>query len=226
MATSGTAVFNLDFVELVEEAYERCGQEVRSGYDLRTARRSLNLMFADWASRGLNLWTIEQGSIPLLNGVDTYDLPLDTVDLFEQVVRQGSGSTQFDIPIARTSNANYAMLPTKTMPGRPSQVLVVRTATPQVKLWPVPNSDTLYTLIYWRLRRIQDAGNGADTMDVPFRFIPAVVAGLAYHLAGKIPAAMSLQPGLKDQYDQAFNTAISEDREKSTLRLVPRVGRL
>jgi hypothetical protein len=226
MATSGTAIFNLDFVDLIEEAYERCGQEVRSGYDLRTARRSLNLMFMDWASRGINLWTIEQGSIPLLDGIDTYALPLDTVDLFEQVVRQGTGATEFDIPITRISNANYAMLPTKTMPGRPSQVLVVRTATPQVKLWPVPDSDTLYTLVYWRLRRIQDAGNGANTMDVPFRFVPAVVAGLAYHLAMKVPSANAMLPMLKEQYNEAFMTAANEDREKATLRLVPRIGRV
>lgn len=226
MATSGTTSFNLDFVDLVEEAYERCGVEVRSGYDLRTARRSLNLMFMDWANRGINLWTIESGSIPLVAGTDTYDLPLDTVDVFEQVVRQGTGATQFDIPITRISNANYATLPAKTQSGRPSQMLVVRTATPQVKLWPVPDLSSTYTLAYWRLRRIQDAGNGANTMDVPFRWVPAVVAGLSYHMAGKIPGAMQLQPILKEQYNEAFRMAADEDREKSTLRLTPRIGRV
>jgi len=223
MATSGTATFNLDLSELVEEAFERAGTELRTGYDLRTARRSLNLMFADWANRGLNMWTFEQGSIPLVQGTATYNLPSETVDLIEHVVRTGSGSNQSDLTITRISVSTYATIPNKTTQARPIQILVNRAqATPSVTIWPVPDISDYYTLVYWRLRRIEDAGSGVNTMDVPFRFIPAMVAGLAYYLALKIPEAAPRLQMLKAQYDEAWTLAEQEDREKAAVRFVPR----
>ena len=223
MATSGTATFNLDLSELVEEAFERAGTELRTGYDLRTARRSLNLMFADWANRGLNMWTFEQGSIPLVQGTATYNLPSETVDLMEHVVRTGSGSNQSDLTITRISVSTYATSPNKTTQARPIQILVNRAqATPSVTIWPVPDISDYYTLVYWRLRRIEDAGSGVNTMDVPFRFIPAMVAGLAYYLALKIPEAAPRLQMLKAQYDEAWTLAEQEDREKAAVRFVPR----
>lgn len=224
MTTSGTTTFNLDLVEIVEEAFERCGLEVRSGYDLRTARRSLNLMFADWANRGLNMWTMDQGSIVLTPGVSTFVLPTDTVDLLEHVIRTGTGTNQIDIAMARISQSNYATIPTKTTQGKPIQVLITRTATPTVTVWPVPDTNGPYTLVYWRLRRIQDAGGGANTMDVPFRFLPCMVAGLAYYLCLKLPGAGDRLNVLKAQYDEAWVAASDEDREKASVRLVPRLG--
>ena len=225
MATSGTTAFNLDLTELVEEAFERCGAELRSGYDLKTARRSLNLLFADWANRGINLWTVEQGSIPLVQGTATYDLPSDTVDLMEHVIRTSPGnvSTQADLSITRISVSTYATIPNKLSQARPIQIYIDRlTPTPTVTVWPVPNQSSYYTLVYWRLRRIQDAGGGVNTMDVPFRFIPCMVAGLAYYLAGKLPTGMERLPFLKSQYDEAWDLASSEDREKASVRFVPR----
>ncbi len=225
MATSGTTAFNLDLTELVEEAFERCGAELRSGYDLKTARRSLNLLFADWANRGINLWTVEQGSIPLVQGTATYALPSDTVDLMEHVIRTSPGnvSTQADLSVTRISVSTYATIPNKLSQARPIQIYIDRlTPTPTITLWPVPNQNNYYTLVYWRLRRIQDAGNGVNTMDVPFRFIPCMVAGLAYYLAGKLPTGMERLPFLKSQYDEAWDLASSEDREKASVRFVPR----
>jgi hypothetical protein len=224
MATSGTANFNLDLTELVEEAFERAGSELRSGYDLKTARRSLNLLFADWSNRGINLWTIEQGSQVLTPGTATYTLPADTVDLLEHVIRTGAGvaSTQADLTITRISVSTYATLPNKLQQARPIQVYIDRQATPTFTVWPVPDNTQTYTFVYWRLRRIQDAGNGVNTMDVPFRFLPAMVAGLAYYLGLKIPGAEARLPILKAQYDEAWELASSEDREKAAIRLVPR----
>jgi hypothetical protein len=224
MTTSGTAVFNLDLSELIEEAFERVGSELRTGYDLRTARRSLNLLFADWANRGINMWTIEQGSIPLTPGVATYNLPLETVDLLEHVIRTGAGnpSTQADLTISRISVSTYATLPNKLQQARPIQLYIDRQIQPTVTVWPVPDNSQAYTLVYWRLRRIQDAGDGVNTMDVPFRFVPCMVAGLAYYLAMKIPGGLERLPVLKEQYDEAWYLASTEDREKATERLVPR----
>ena len=225
MTTSGTAAFNLDLVEILEESFERCGSEMRTGYDLKTARRSLNILFADWASRGINMWTIEQGSIPLVPGTATYNLPNDTVDLLEHVIRTGAGNaaTQADLTITRISVSTYATLPNKLTQARPIQVWIDRLApTPTVTMWPVPDNSQTYTFVYWRLRRIQDAGNGVNTMDVPFRFIPCMVAGLAYYLALKLPNAMDRLPILKQQYDEAWQIASEEDREKAAIRFVPR----
>lgn len=225
MATSGTASFDMDLTELVEEAYERAGSEVRSGYDLRTARRSLNLLFASWANMGVNMWTIEQATIPLVTGTSTYDLPADTVDLLEHVIRTGAptAATQADLTITRISVSTYATLPNKLTKGRPIQVLVNRKFdTPSITVWPVPDASTSYTFVYWRLKRIEDAGSGVNTMQVPFRFLPALVAGLAYYLALKIPNAAERLPVLKQQYDEAWQLASDEDRDKAAVRFVPR----
>lgn len=222
MTTSGTATFNLDLSDIVEEAFERCGAELRSGYDFRTARRSLNLLFQDWANRGVNLWTLEQGTIPLVAGTATYALPVDTVDLLDHVIRTGSGTTQADITISRISSSTYASIPTKTSTGRPIQVWIKRLESPEITVWPVPDTSQPYTFVYWRLRRMQDAGSATNTMDVPFRFLPALVCGLAYYLSMKIPDAMARMEVLKAQYDEAWNTASEEDREKAPVRFVPR----
>lgn len=225
MATSGTTDFTLDLAEIVEEAYERCGGELRSGYDMRTARRSLNLLLADWANRGLNMWTIDEGSLSLLTGVYSYTLPADTVDLLEHVIRtnEGNVSLQSDLVISRISVSTYAAIPNKLIPGRPIQLYVDRAqAAPVVHVWPVPPDNT-YKLSYWRLRRLQDAGDGATTQDVPFRFAPALTAGLAYYLAMKVPGALARLPELKEQYADAMISAQDEDRDKSSVRFVPRV---
>lgn len=224
MATSGVANFNLDLTEIVEEAFERVGSEMRTGYDLRTARRSMNLMFADWANRGLNMFTYEQGSIPLVAGTATYNLPEDTVDLLEHVIRTGSGSasTQADLTITRISVSTYATIPNKLQQARPIQVWIERLNTPRITVWPVPDNSQPYTFVYWRLRRIQNAGEGVNTMDMPFRFLPCMVAGLAYYLALKVPGGTDRLPVLKAQYDEAWDLASTEDREKAAIRFVPR----
>ena len=225
MATSGTATFSMDLTEIVEEAFERAGSEMRSGYDLRTARRSLNLLFADWSNRGINMWTIDSGTIPLVAGTATYALPADTVDLLEHVVRTGAGSaaTQADLTLTRISVSTYATLPNKLSTGRPLQIYVDRaTAAPTATVWPIPDASSTYALVYWRLRRMQDAGGGVNTMDVPFRFLPALVAGLAYYLALKIPEGMARLDMLKAQYDEVWQLAAFEDHDKSAIRFVPR----
>ena len=301
MATSGSATFNLELTEIVEEAYERTGAELRTGYDLRTARRSLNLLFADWANRGVNMWTFEQGSITLVPGLPTYPVPLDTVDLLEHVIRTGEGSvsTQADLTITRISVSTYATIPNKLQQARPIQLWFQRldgsttaaittlsatiTATdttitvasaanlasagfiligtetiyygyatgntlsncvraqngttaaahtsgdavytqnlPCVTVWPTPDDSQTYTLVYWRMRRIDDAGGGVNTMDVPFRFLNCLVAGLAYYLALKVPNAIARLDILKSQYDEAWELAATEDRETAALRFVPR----
>lgn len=225
MTTSGTTLFNLDLNDAVEEAFERCGAELRTGYDLRTARRSLNLLFADWANRGINLWAVEQGSIALTPGTATYNLPNDTVDLLEHVIRTGAGnaSTQADLTITRISVSTYSSIPNKLQQARPIQVYIDRLSpTPNITVWPVPDTSQPYTFVYWRLRRIEDAGSGVNTPDVPFRFLPCLVAGLAYYLSMKIPGALDRMMALKAQYDEAWQIASEEDREKAAVRFVPR----
>jgi len=305
--TSGAVSFNLDLSELVEEAFERAGSELRTGYDLRTARRSLNIMFADWANRGINLWTIEPGIINLVQGQNTYPLPNDTIDLLEHLIRTGANNTatQADLTITRISVSTYATIPNKIQQARPIQIWIQRyngqtspisstltttitssstsivlsdvtglpasgfvkidseiinygyitqdtnavtgtlyncfrgqqntiaaahTATaavywqqvPAVTVWPTPDNAQSYQLVYWRLRRTQDAGGGVNIMDVPFRFIPCMAAGLSYYIAGKVPQGMERIPLLKQQYDEAWELAAYEDHEKAALRLVPR----
>jgi len=302
MSTSGTSSFNLDVNDLIEEAFERCGKELRSGYDFKTARRSLNLLTIEWANRGINLWTIEQGTIVMETGQATYPLPVDTIDLLDTTIRTNNGtSNQIDINISRISESTYLTLPNKLAQGRPIQVWINRqsgqenlstavlaantsaaattitlsstsglasagfvkidnetisypnvsgnqlincargqngttaaahtanaTVTvqnlPSVNVWPTPNSPgNQYTLVYYRMRRIQDAGSGTFVQDIPFRFIPCMVAGLAYQLATKLPEMdMNRIPMLKADYEQQFQLAADEDREKASIRFVPR----
>ena len=226
MATSGTTAFNMDFTEIAEEAWERAGREMRSGYDLRTARRSMNLMTIEWQNRGINLWTIDEGTVSLVSGTGQYTLPADTVDLLEQVIRTGSGSTQQDLTINRISVSTYASIPNKTTTGRPIQFWIERLVdAPRINVWPVPDSND-YTFKYWRMRRIEDAGRGAETADMPFRFLPCLVAGLAYHIAMKVPELQQRIPILKAMYEEEFDRAASEDRVKTNARFVPRIGRI
>ena len=302
--TSGTSTFNLDLNNLIEESFERCGKELRTGYDLRTARRSINIMTIEWANRGINLWTIEQGQIPLVTGQGVYALPTDTIDLLDTVIRQNNGTqNQIDINISRISESTYSTLPNKLAQGRPIQVWINRqsgttnvttaylsttiTSTdttitvsdasqlastgfiqldseviyyanvsgnqllncargqngttaaahtasptnyvyvpwlPSINIWPTPNSPgSQYTFVYWRMRRVQDAGNGINIQDIPFRFIPCLVAGLAYHLSVKLEGVDPQRVmGLKAEYEQQFDLAAQEDREKAPLRIVPR----
>ena len=232
MTTSGATSFNLNLNDLVEEAFERCGAELRTGYDLRTARRSLNLLTIEWANRGINLWTVEQGSIPMVQGQIVYDLPIDTIDLIDHVVRTQTGQGQTDINISRISVDTYSTIPNKNAQGRPIQVWINRqsgatepvtgVAYPQINVWPAPEQSNFYTFVYWRLRRIQDAGSGITTQDIPFRFLPCMVAGLAYHMSLKIPEAVDRIPMLKAMYDELWQQAADEDREKAPLRIAPR----
>jgi hypothetical protein len=238
MTTSGTSTFNLDLSDLIEEAFERCGQELRSGYDFRTARRSLNLLTIEWANRGINLWTIEQGTIPMVQGTNTYDLPTDTIDLLEHQIRTNAGqqNNQTDITISRISVSTYATIPNKLAQGRPIQVWINRQSgatyptgntpdrSPQITVFPTPDQSNYYTFVYWRMRRIQDAGNAVNTQDIPFRWLPCMVAGLAYYLSLKLP---NMDPnrvmGLKADYEQQFLFASEEDREKAPIRFIPRM---
>jgi len=301
MSTTGSSVFNMDFTELAEEAWERAGREMRTGYDLRTARRSMNLMTIEWANRGLNMWTIEQGTITLTPGLSTYALPTDTIDLLDHVIRTGANSvnTQADLSITRISVSTYATIPNKLAQGRPIQVWIQRlsgetnptsltlaatinsTATtitlnsvaglagagyirldtediyyayidgnslggvfrgqnnttaaahtigaavyvpqlPAFTVWPTPDSSQTYQFVYYRMRRIQDAGAGVQTQDMNFRFLPCVAAGLAYYIAMKQPDLVNRLQMLKGVYDEQFNLAAGEDHEKATMRLVPR----
>lgn len=301
MTTTGSTLFNLDFTEIAEEAWERAGREMRSGYDLRTARRSMNLMTIEWQNKGINMWTMEQGIINLTPGLATYALPTDTIDLLEHVIRTGSNtaSTQADLTITRISVSTYATIPNKLQQARPIQVWIQRlsgetnptsavldgaiTSTdttitlnsvvglanagfiridsediyytyvtgnvlggvfrgqnnttaashtdgtaifvpqlPAVTVWPTPDNSTPYQFVYWRLRRVQDAGAGVETADMNFRFLPALTAGLAYHIAVKVPELMPRIQMLKQIYDETFEIAAGEDREKAAIRFVPR----
>lgn len=231
MTTSGTTDFNLDFAEIAEEAFERAGRELRTGYDLRTARRSLNLMTIEWQNRGLNMWSFDEGTINLVQGQSTYNLPADTIDLLEQVIRTGAGNatTQSDLTISRISVSTYATIPNKLAQGRPIQVWVQRLRdNPKITVWPVPNQGTelqpYYIFKYWRMRRLQDVGDGANTQDIVFRFLPAVTAGLAYYIAMKYPESSDRLQMLKAAYEEQFELAASEDREKAPVRFVPRIG--
>ncbi len=243
MTTSGTAAFNLSFDEIVEESFERVGRELRSGYDLRTARRSMNLLLAEMANRGINLWTVEQGSIPMVTGQSTYTLPVDTVDLLDHVIRTGTGQNQIDISITRIAEPTYATIPNKNAQGRPIQVWIQRMTgaqyplpgpngtdpvtginAPKITVWPTPNAPgDQYTFVYWRLRRMQDVNGAVNTLDIPFRFLNCMIAGLAYYLSMKL----SDVPGdrimaLKADYMEQLQLAMDEDRDKSPVRFVPR----
>jgi hypothetical protein len=230
--TTATTDFNLDLNTIIEEAFERCGAELRTGYDFRTSRRSLALLLMDWSNRGVNLWTLEQGTHTLTYNVGTYDLPVDTVDLLDHVIRTGSGLNQQDINITRISSSTYVSIPNKNATGRPIQIWINRRtgATnaagnivyPQFTVWPLPDNSTTWTLYYTRLRRMFDPGVGSNGQDIPFRFLPCLVAGLAYYLSMKIPGADVRTAVLKEQYDTAWDLAAGEDREKAAVRFVPR----
>jgi hypothetical protein len=239
--TSDTTSFNPNLNEIFEEAFERCGLEIRTGYDFRTARRSLNFMLTEWANRGINLWTVEQGSVNLVQGQTTYDLPIDTVDLLEHVIRTNSaqGPNQTDLNITRISVSTYSTIPNKLAQGRPIQVWVNRQSgqkvgsevatpkNPQINVWPCPDQGTaqqpFYIFYYWRLKRIYDAGDGTNVIDIPFRFLNCMVAGLAYMIAVKKPEVDPMRvQGLKLMYDEAWQLAADEDREKAPIRFVPR----
>ncbi len=228
MTTSGTTAFNMDFTEIAEEAWERAGREMRSGYDLRTARRSMNLMTIEWQNRGINMWTIDSGTINLVSGTSRYALPADTIDLLEHQIRtnNGNASTQADLTISRISVSTYATIPNKLSQGRPIQLYVERLRdAPHVNVWPVPNNND-YVLYYWRMRRVEDAGSGVQTADMNFRFFPCLVAGLAYHIAMKVPELVDRIPMLKAVYDEQYELAAGEDREKTAERFVPRIARI
>lgn len=226
MTTSGTAVFNLNFVEAIEEAFERCGLEGRVGYDQRTARRSINLLFADMANRGLNMWTYEERTQLLTDGVVEYDLGDDIVDVLEQVVQIPSsgtgGPTRYNM--TRVSISTQATRTNPTTTGRPVEVYYNRGVDGvTAHIWPVPNSSYPYTLVYWVLRRIQDAGAYTNTGDFPFRFLPAFISGLAFYIAQKKRTDdPNLIARLEADYEKTWLRAAEEDREKATLKQVPR----
>ena len=234
MATSGTTNFDLPFGEIAEEAWERAGSEIRDGYDLRTTRRSLNLLLVDWANRGINLWTLASNSVTLVAGVGTYILTDPMVDIVEAVIRTASGdvNNQTDLTISRISVSTYVTLPNKLTQGRPIQIWVQR-GTPTagtdsavaVTVWPTPDTAQVYTLVYWYLRRMYDAGPAAtQTTDVPYRFLEALTAGLSFKIAQKIPEGQSRLAQLKAEYNDVFQAACDEDRDKAPVRFIPRIG--
>ena len=219
MATSSSRDFDLDVAEIIEEAYERCGLEMRTGYDAKTARRSLNLMFADWANRGLNMWTVNQATVSVTSGTATYSLASDYVDLLEVVLRN---SNSVDFTLTQRSRGEYLTIPNKGTTGQPSQYFFDRQVTPTITLWATP--DASYTLVYYYVRRIQDADTLVNTTDAPFRFLPCMVAGLAYYLAiKKAPDRIQI---LKTLYEEEFQRAAAEDANSTPLKLTPNISYL
>lgn len=218
------AVIVPDMPELFEEAFERAGLEMRSGYDLKTARRSLNLLTLEWANRGLNLFTIESGTQVLTANTGTYTMPAGTIDLIEHQLRTGSGTSQVDTSLERISVSTYAQQTNKQITGRPTQIFVQRLPTSTtVTLWPLPDNTQAYTLFYYRLKGIDGlaSGIGADMTAIPPRFVPALVAGLAYHIAMKKPEAIQRVLPLKQLYEEQFEMAAMEDRDRSSVMFVP-----
>ena len=225
MATSGTATFNLDINEIIEEAYERAGLgRAFSGNDYRTARRSLNLLGQEFANRGINLWTIEEATQALSSGTASYTLPADVVSILDHVIRTGSGPTQSDLSITRMSVGEYASINNKNTQGRPTRIYIERLRdAPRITVWPVPENDT-FTLVYYRIRRIEDSVSGSNSQyDAPTRFLPAIVSGLAYHLALKNPDLANRVQLLKGVYEDDFNLAATEDRDRTDFRIIPSV---
>jgi len=216
MATSGSKDFELDVADYIEEAFERCGLEVRTGYDLKTAKRSLNLMLADWANRGLNQWTIAQRSLTLTANDGEYNLETDVIDVLGVVIRVSNT----DYSLERLSRDEYLTIPTKTTSGRPNQFFLDRQLTPNLKVWPVPDSSTTYTVYYDALTRMDDADTFVNTMDMPFRFYPCLAAGLAYYLSlKKSPQRTQM---LKAIYEEEFQRAAEEDRDRASFNVVPK----
>jgi len=223
MATSGTATFNLDIHEIIEEAYERAGLgRAFSGNDFRTARRSLNLLAQDFSNRGINLWTVEEKTLALTSGTSTYNLPADTVSVLDHSIREGTGTSQSDLSISRMSLGEYAGITSKNTTGRPVKIYIERlTEYPKATVWPIPDNNN-YTLVYYRIRRIEDSVNGSITQyDAPTRFLPAIVSGLAYHLSLKNPNVADRIQLLKGLYEEDFALAATEDRDRSDFRIVP-----
>ena len=219
MAVSGSTDFELDVADYIEEAFERCGLEVRTGYDLKTAKRSMNLLFADWANRGLNRWTISQDTVTIAAGTASYNLDANTIDILSAVIRTDAGqSTQSDVQINRISRDEFLNIPSKRSTGKPVQYYVDRSITPVLKIWPTP--DAAYTFVYDRLTRIEDADTFTNTVEVPFRFYPCLAAGLAYYLAmKKAPDRVQI---LKAVYEEEFNRAAYEDVDRANISLTPR----
>jgi len=219
VATSNSRDFDLDVGELIEEAYERCGLEMRTGYDARTARRSLNLMFADWANRGLNLWTVKQETVSVVSGTATYTLDATYVDLLEVVLRNSSNT---DFTLTQMSRNEYLTIPNKTATGQPSQYFFDRQTIPTITLWSTPNAS--FTLVYYYVRRIQDADSLTNTTDAPFRFLPCMAAGLAYYISiKKAPDRIQI---LKTLYEEEFQRAAAEDANSTPLKLTPNLSYL
>lgn len=227
MATSGTTAFLPDLAELTEEAFERAGMEVFNGYDLATARRSMNFLLLDWANRGINMWTVEQSTQALTASDATYDLATDTVDILEAVLRTGTGTSQVDTTMSRMSFAEYATIPNKNSEGRPTRWYLQRNqTTPTLTLWQTPDSAASYTFVYWRMRRMYEAGAGGTyDQDVPFRFLPALASGLAYHIALKKSKDADRILGLKTIYEEDLRRAIEDDRDRSSWFIRPHVSR-
>lgn len=220
MATSGTAVWNPEIRDVIEEAYERAGAEMRTGYELRTAIRTLNFLLADWANRGFNLWTVEQMSLSTVIGQATYTLEADTVDVTDATIRIPGQTPTTDIYLERISVSDYAQIVNKDSRGRPIQYYVQRlTEAPEITFWLVP--DQIYIVTYWRLRRMQDAGTAVNTLDVPFRFIEAMTAGLAYRVAIKKQKPLDVIASLKTLYDEAWQMAADEDRDRASSYFIP-----
>lgn len=222
MATSGTTAFNLDLLDMIEEAYEMCGVEVRNGYDLKTARRSLDLLMREWGNRGINFWTIQQSSETFAALVPSAALDSDIIDILDCVWRTGSGTSQQDRTMERMPVNEYAHIANKNMTGQPSQFWVQRSLTPTVFVWPIPVDAG--ELVYWKLRRIEDTGAYSNNMDIPPRFLTALTTGLAFYLAMKTPAAMDRIPMLQAEYERQYQLASEEDRDRASVRLVPDVG--
>ena len=221
---SGTAAFFPDILDLAQEAAERAGVDFTSGQALRSARMSLDLMSQEWANEGLNLWLVDQQVLPLVAGVSNYTLPADTMDIIYPMLRTVTTVTT-DYPMTRMDVAGYAAIPNKAYSGRPSQLYISRLETPQIYVWPVPPTTPAYTLVYYRMRRIQDTGSATNSMDIPYRFVPAMVAGLAYKFALKSRDQVVMQrlPMLKDDYQEALMKAKYEDRDRSSVFLAPMV---
>ena len=221
MATSGTTAFNLEISEVIEEAFERCGLQSKTGYDIETARRSLNLLSLEWVNRGLNFWTVEQGTKTLTAGTSTVAMDSDTVDLIQHWIRDGSGTSQSDLPLSRFSVSQYSSIPNKLTEGRPVNLYIDKQRdAPIVYFWPTP--DKAYTFVYQQIRRIEDTGAvGSTNPDVPARFLPALVSGLAYMISQKYPQAFVRSPELKAEYEFQWQLAEQEDRDRASVHFVP-----
>ena len=223
MATSGSKDFELDVADYVEEAFERCGLELRTGYDLKTAQRSLNLMLAEWANRGLNQWTVKEKTVDMVKDTVTYNVdatnPTATIDVLDVFIRETLQGTTTDVPLSRMSRAEYAHLSTKTTTGKPNQFFINKQLSPTITVWPAPDKNSTYTVHMNVLSRMDDADVGANTMDVPFRFYPCLAAGLAYYIALKrAPEKVQLLKGL---YEEEFLRALSQDEPRSSFRIAP-----